>query len=334
MSRRRSLTCLAVVALFITLSPLAQAQDDPRKAQSTPLFEEGLRLADKGRQAEALEKFQKAHGYYPSPNTLFNIARTEQLLGRRLEAVGHYREALRNPVLLPQNAALAKQYVTELERVLGRITVTGPAGTRITIPGSKELRLPMNEPLDVEPGAVLVKGDHDGKALETKGLAVAGETVIVELKGKVSDAALPEPAKAPLPVEPPQSEPSAGWSTPRIVTTAALGAGAVTGLVLGFVFHGKANDAAAESRAVLAPVGGCNGTTSAECTRAQALESDHDRDVTLSTVSFVGAGVLGAAAIGAAVLWPSARTTTGSSSPRVTPIIHRTALGADLAFSF
>ena len=52
-----------------------------------------MKLGEKGQSAESLEKFKKAYALYPSPNTLCNVARQEQLLGRKLQALRDYREA-------------------------------------------------------------------------------------------------------------------------------------------------------------------------------------------------------------------------------------------------
>ena len=81
-----SVALLASASVFVAAP--ASAQDDPRKAQAEALFQEGLKLHDKDREADALEKFQKAYAIYPSPNTLVSVAREEQLVGRPLKRSG------------------------------------------------------------------------------------------------------------------------------------------------------------------------------------------------------------------------------------------------------
>ena len=112
-------------ALVLPSGP-ARAQEDPRKPQAETIFAEGIKLHDAGRNAEALEKYRRAYDVYPSANILFGIARLEQLLGRSLDSLRHYREALESPLLHPKNRELGKEYVAELEKQLGRFDVKAP----------------------------------------------------------------------------------------------------------------------------------------------------------------------------------------------------------------
>lgn len=126
---------LSTMSVTETVATSAMAQEDPRKAQSTPIFEEGLKLADRGKNAEALAKFRESYAVYPSPNTLFNIGRTEHLLGKTVEALRDYREAVKNPILNPQMVERGKKYIAELEKVVGRVEVTGPGGQQVSVNG-------------------------------------------------------------------------------------------------------------------------------------------------------------------------------------------------------
>ena len=114
-------------ACLLLSTSVARAQDDPRKAQAEAVFAEGLKEHDAQHEEAALGKFEEAYKIYPSPNVLFNIGREEHLLGRWLEAIRNYRAALANELLNPNNVALAKTYIRELQTKLGRVEVTAPA---------------------------------------------------------------------------------------------------------------------------------------------------------------------------------------------------------------
>ncbi len=95
---------IATLAGALTLSTVSygQAPDDPRKAQADALFQEGvLRLHAQDHEAEALDRFRRAATFTPSPAARVSIGQEEQLLGEPLEAIRHYREALKNPLLNP-----------------------------------------------------------------------------------------------------------------------------------------------------------------------------------------------------------------------------------------
>ena len=127
MARRRfqHLPALVAAALLTFVASSSRADDDPRRKEADVIYNEGLRLHDQHKEAEALEKFQKAFGVYPSPNILFNVARQEQLLDKSLLALRHYREAMKSALLHPTNATLGKQYIAELEARLGRVELGG-----------------------------------------------------------------------------------------------------------------------------------------------------------------------------------------------------------------
>ena len=317
---RRALLSLA---LFFALGPrVAGAQDDPRRAQAAPFFDEGRRLAEKNQNAESLDRFRKAYAIFGSPNTLFNVARQEQLLGQRLAALRDYRDALRNPVLLYQFASQARTYVAELETVTGRLQVVGPDGTQVTVAGSA-YKLPLAMPIDVEPGTVQVVGMHGTERFETVAEAKAGATVTATLV-PVTTATTPATSLVEPPQEPPHAEPSpARWLVP-----AGLGAVGVTGIVLGVVFLSKGNTANDEAKVLAVR---CLGVTSTACDRASELRSDWKTDRVVSPVAFAGGAVFLAAAGATAWFWSRRDSTRGAL---VVPLLSPTHVGLAASLNF
>lgn len=181
MNLRRALVLALTATTLVAVAPsTALADDDPRKVRAEAAFQEGVKLQSQGRSAEALAKLKEAYATYPSPNTLGGIARIEQALGRSLDAIRHYREALRNPLTHPENAEYAKRAIAELEKHLGRIDVRGPTGLAVRI-DDRDLVLPLVEPLDVEPSAVMLRGKLAGAEYEGRGTAIVGQTTTIEM---------------------------------------------------------------------------------------------------------------------------------------------------------
>lgn len=309
---------MLVIALAATSLVADAHAEDPRKAQADALFEEGVKLHYQDREAEALEKFKKAYALYALPNTLMGQARAEQLLGRPLEAIRHYREALKSPLLHPKNVELATGYIAELEKRLGRVSVTGPSGTKFSIYG-ETFRLPLEAPLDVDPGRLVLHGDHDGKVLEGSVEANAGKLVVLDLKPKEGLVAPPPEVFTPPPREPEVSWWSAGKTAGVVLGAASLAAiGGFVGFRLAASAKGKEVDDASKDPAA---ANGCVGASAPACDRVNDGAAS-ERDLTNVSTGFLISGLgLAAVAAGAFFLWPSAPSKSASGRVTVLPQI-------------
>jgi len=306
MSVRRSTLHALLASAVLVAAPSAQAQEDPRKAQAEAAFGEGVKLHDAGRDREALEKYRRAYELYPTPNILFGIARLEQLLGRPLNALRSYREALGSPLLHPKNQELGRSYVAELETQVGRVDVKAPSGTILTFDG-RRIVLPLERPLDVEPGSVVLEGTYGDTKYSGRAVVAAGGRVTLEMvpassslppATTVSAAHVEEPA-------PVTSGPSF-WTGRRIAGAGIVVAGAGA-LIGGVLFLGSSSDhddrAAALRRDNPQGCAGASGS-SAICGRLSDEVDAAGRDRALGWV-FLGGGT--ALALGGAALfvWPS-----------------------------
>lgn len=309
--RVRALVFAALASSTVMFAADATAQD-PRKAQATPIFEEGLRLADKNKHAEALEKFRKAYATYPSPNTLFNVARSEHILGMTLDALRDYREALKNPILSPPLVEQARTFVGELEKTVGRVRVTGPSGASVVL-GGQSYRLPIAEPIDVLPGVVTAKVENgEAPARDVSVTAAAGSVVTLDVGVAPVVDGPPPTETTPVITEPPHEEKPVGfWTTQHVVATTLTGiavAGAAVGTGFLFVREGHVSDA----EDVLARnAQACREIGSPDCA---AYNDASDGASGAKTGAIVSYAVGGAAAVAALVtwLWPSRRAgTTG-----------------------
>src|SRR5688572_20109418 len=92
MMRRHVLyLCLTVAAASVPLCPGVARADDAAVVEAKARFEEGLELADAGKNEPARLKFQQAYSVFKSPAVLYNLARSEQLTGHDLDALDHFR---------------------------------------------------------------------------------------------------------------------------------------------------------------------------------------------------------------------------------------------------
>ncbi|AKU94742.1 hypothetical protein AKJ09_01406 [Labilithrix luteola] len=319
-------------ALVTCIALPASAQEDPRKAQAEALFQEGLKLHDKDRESEAVEKYQKAYATYPSPNILLNLAVSEKILGQNVKALRHFREAVRNPLLNPKGLPMAKKAIAELEPKVARVDVRGPAGLVVKVDG-EELRLPLAEPLDLEPGTVVATGTLDSERYEGRVLASVGSVTTLEMKPSSSGAATSSsPASTSSTttnVEPPPVvREKSFWDTGRIAGVAAFGVGLV-GVGAGVLFASKASDDKDKADAFQNELGpsGCSGVGSPKCGEWHDARDSQDRNATLSTVFVISGAVVAATGV-ALFVWPR------KEAPHVVPAVSRDGGGLTLFGTF
>lgn len=312
--------------------PLARA-DDAAVAEARARFDEGITLADAGRNEEARLKFTQALAVLKAPALLFNLARVEQLTGHDLDALEHYLQFLRiaenDAKVTDATREKARAWIAELAKKAGRLDVETPAGTRLTLDG-KLVDQPLTEPLYVRPGRHTLEGTYQGRARTAMAEVATGETTKVRLDLDRAPESAPASTTLPPAVAPPR-----GWSTARFVTVSALGAGALVGGVLTFVFRGAAQGNVDDARDALGGAG-CLGAVGDEpCARAAALRDERDTNQTLSTVSLVSGLVLAGGALGAALLWPEGGGRVGvTPPPRLTPVVGTSTAGLGLAGRF
>jgi hypothetical protein len=337
--RQRAFSALAGAFLSLALvlrAPVARADEDPRRVQADGLFQEGLKLHDKDREAEALEKFKKAYDVFPSPNALFWIARTEQLVGRPLDALGHYRTALKNPLLHPGNQQHAKERIAELEKSFGRVTVTGPAGTTVTI-GTKEVHLPMDEPLDVEAGPLTVRGERERSRYKGQGLALAGRAIVIELTEASATGTTPTVAQHdPVGDPAPQAAGGTFWTTGRILGVGIAAAGvAAVGVGAGFALTASADG---DDLVKLSPFTGPNGENCAggaklpQCSDRTRKLDEKDSHESLATGFLIGGGALVVAGAATFLFWP--KSSAARAGSMLVPMVGTHGAGLQLRGDF
>lgn len=195
------------------------------------LVDEGIRLREERRDAEALERFERAYELEPAPRTLAQIALAEQALARFAEAEAHLREALAaDDPFIRRHRRLLEAALAEIGAHLADLRVTGgPPGATVSVAGREVGTLPLEGAVRVTVGTVRVEVSAEGFEPHREELEVAaGESreLAVELS-RLAEA----PGDLELDPAPSPSAPSGGLSSSDVLTIggiAALGAGVVS----------------------------------------------------------------------------------------------------------
>ena len=255
---KRFLSKLMFCALLVA-SPVI-AGEDPRKAKASALHQEAVLALGAKHVDEALAKFREAYDVFPAPNTLFGIARCEQLLGHALPAIRHYREALKNPLLNVNSQAEGKKFILELEQQLGRVQIEAPPGATVSIDGTQiEGFAPFQEPLDLEPGKHSVDMRREQEHAHADVDVPAGHVANVKLESEKTTGGNGNPN--------PPVVPESNWNGRRtagvIVGSAGLLAG---GFAIGFGVSAAGNASDRDKLTSGMSPSACFGVTSTTCT--------------------------------------------------------------------
>lgn len=198
---------LATVLTTATVWPAAaHAQSDFERSEAQKRFDEGNKLYAAGKYDESRVKFLQAWAALKRPSVLFNLARSEQLAGRLVEAARDYRAYLRltDPKISEKDREEIRARLAEVDTQLGRFSISVPAGARVTIDGESIDDAALVEPVSVRPGLHEVRASWVGKIKAAEVLAVAGATKDVSIS--FDEPALP-------------SSPALAISTSGAVTT-------------------------------------------------------------------------------------------------------------------
>jgi hypothetical protein len=338
-------SCLAVVAA-LSISSAARA-DEPSAADvgaARAMGQEGVKLAEAGNCAEAVEKLSRAEKLFHAPTTLFHLGDCQVKLGKVVEGTENLNRVVREelapnaPKAFKDAQERAKKALEAARPKIAKLKIAvaapGDAELSVTIDGEKlpTANLNVNRPIDpgehtVEasaPGYVtarakvrLQEGGVDSVALT---LERDPNAVAVAPVPAPKPAGTPPPAAASAPTTPasPQQDtgatesPGAPNRVPAYVALGVGGAGLVLGTITGLVALGKKGALDDNCASKVCP---------------PAEESSLDSTKTMATVSTIGFGV---GLVGLAVggyLWFSAPSSKSANKPSVTPVVGLGSLG-------
>ncbi len=154
----RYATATLLACVVAAAAPAARAQGNAAAAQA--LFDEGLKLKDAGKYAEACPKLASSQKLDPGAGTALQLADCYEKNGQSASAWAMYLEVV--PLARtgghPDWADRAKSRATALEPTLSRLTIVVPPksdvpGLEIERDGVKVDRAAWGSPIPVDPGA-------------------------------------------------------------------------------------------------------------------------------------------------------------------------------------
>jgi hypothetical protein len=371
-------TALAVAVamscpIFAPAVAFAQGADDPTTQMARARFMEGVDFFDKGKFEQARAAFLQAYALKKHPAVLLNLAQSCNKSNHPLEAAKYFQQYLREATdIKPEQKRDAEKGLAEARTKLGRLDVQAPQGTEITIDTERVGFAPLAEPVDVEPGAHVVKTKGPDGAKEQPVTVAAGQTLPVKIGAGAGAAVVPPPPPPtnppptePPPANPPPTEPpppaqppppaeappaSGGRRTmnmPLVVGGAVSGGIGLAGFILAGIMAGAKSSAQNNVTAVedeIRRAGGGPGTcvnpTPTFASACATLQDNINAVNTDATVANVGLafGIIGV--VGAAVLIPlgiygkKEPAQTGFRTPQLTPWIGGQGSGLTLSGAF
>ncbi len=321
----------AVALSILTLSAASFAGDS--KADSDKLFLEGLHLFEAKDFTGARQKFADAYGKYPSPNSLLNLARSEQLSSRCVDAIAHYRAYIAlpdNPRISAGDRGSARIKLSECLGKIGRIQVDAPVRAHVTIDGFAVSWRP-GETLDVAPGEHKVEISVDGSTKTRTTTPAEGSLASVQWEDPPPPPEVKPPEVKPPEVKPPDPPPEvkppdpppqivtppppdkvwkqeSHWPTAKVVSAVGLGVIAVGSFIAGPSFLAASLSSARDADALANKLGasGCNGTPKpTDCITLDGKRSDQSTFGALSAVFFIFGALSAAGTIAVIAAWPN-----------------------------
>lgn len=324
----------AIALACLLVSGRVLADDAADIAAARELGVEGVKLADAGKCAEAIERLSRAEALHHAPTILGRLGECQVEVGKLVEGTENLQRVVREPLAPNAPPAFvaaverAKKVLAAAQPKIAKLTiVVSPAEAKptVTIDGVtiSQALIGTARPIDPGPHEVKVRAEGflDGGAKVT---LAASESAKLEVKLEPVPvvAPPPEPAKVAPPPPPPAKEPKSVAVQPdsdvdearagRTAAWVALGVGAV-GLVSGATFGFVAIDA----RKTLdreCPEKRCPAASEEELVSAK-------RWAALSTVGFVLAG----AGVGISAFLFA--TTPSKTTASITPVIGLGAVG-------
>jgi flagellar basal body-associated protein FliL len=198
-------------AVLLAFTPAASAApawaqsgaEDPTTSMARARFKEGVEFYDKFQYEQARAAFLQAYALKKHPTVLLNLAWSCLKSGHSLEAERYFKQFLSDGKdVTDKQRADANDGLNQAHGKIGRIDVSAPAGTEITIDGDRLGSAPLPEPVAVEPGAHTLTFKGADSATETQSVTVLGGEKAVARFGRSGGS-----AAAPLPPSPPPSAP-------------------------------------------------------------------------------------------------------------------------------
>jgi serine/threonine-protein kinase len=310
----------------------------PPLKRAEVLFDEGLKLLDARRYAEACPKLEESRRLATGLGVTMYLADCYENIGRKRMALALFREA--EGIARSRNdprADLARDRIKKLEAELPRLSVMLRGDpqehktTAVLVDDTPLAPEELNQPLPVDAGRHTVRATTEGRRPFEATIDVpAGGAMIVDIplqpspRPPAAPASGQAPATAPTPIV--LSDRATADSTQRVIAI-AVGASGVAFLVAGTFFGLRAKSKLDESN----DSHHCDATNRCDATGLN-LRSEGLGAAWMSTASFI----VGVAALGTGVVlyFTAPQPTNNAARVSVSPQAFRNGGGASASLSF
>jgi tetratricopeptide (TPR) repeat protein len=293
----RAWRVLGPILLVAGAGRAARAEDSEALAAAS--FQRGSTAYSRGDYREAASHFELAYRYAPRAATAYNLAVAWELAQEPSRAADAYALAVASSALPESQRKDGAEHLAALERTLGRVDVTGTAGTLVSVAHVERQPTPLR--------VHLPPGDHELRAVPPNGREAvrritvsAGSTLVVSF-----EPPRPVPSSAPIARAPIARDRSGGsLRTLGFVAIAGAGLASAAAIYLGV----RTLDARDEFDA-----------------GERASQEAHDEAVALrtwTTVAWLGAGALaatGAVLVVTSVVAGDKRSAASARRPALLP---------------
>ena len=308
----RRFSFLTPIAALVLLAPsgVALAQGAPAQEavrDAGKHFQRGVALFNEADYAGALAEFRRANEIAPNPAVLYNIGQTQFQLRSYASALGSFERYVAEAGTNAEHRTEAQTAIETLRSRVGKIDVTAPDGSEVTIDDEVVGNTPL-PPVLAAVGKRKVIATKDGRSSPPRFVEVsAGETVKTELRVEEAAPATTATLSTGTTTVPPQKN-----YTPAVVLWSATGVLAVGSTIVGVlaISKGKKLDDARNSYDPSATV----------ASRQTAIDDAHSTAKSFAIVSdiLIPVTVLAGAAAIYFTLVPPTKSSTSSASLRVT----------------
>jgi hypothetical protein len=286
------------LACALASAPVATAFADPSAAEiaaARELFEEGLKLEDKGDWSGALERFRKVAAVKTTPQVRFHIALCLENTGKLVDALVEFERA-KSDASADSSAQIvatnAQKHVVDLKERIPRVVVKVPAGVEgvaVTIDGTSIASALIGTAIPVDPGKHQIVVTATGRSNFTKDFEVAERAKPTTIEVTFAGVAPPpkDDGTPPPKEEPATPEPTDASHGPGALPWVFGGIG-VAALAGGGVFYLMRQSTISDLEAACGP-------DKTQC--PEDKRSTYDKGKTYTTVGniLLGVGVVGVA---------------------------------------